>query len=56
MVMKTKVIILGVLLTLIPAVANAKTHKPQKYHYTMTYHRPTHIKCPYAGCRTQIQP
>ena len=54
--MKTKVIILGVLLTLIPAVANAKANKPQKYHYTMTFHRSTHIKCPYAGCRSKLQP
>ena len=53
--MKTKVIILGVLLTLIPAVANAKT-TTNKWHYTMTYHRLVHIKCPYAGCRSQIQP
>jgi L-asparaginase/Glu-tRNA(Gln) amidotransferase subunit D len=44
--MKTKIIILGVLLTLIPAVANARGHKPKMYHYTITHHHSTHIKPP----------
>jgi hypothetical protein len=42
--MKTKVIILGVLLTLIPAVANAKGHHSNPNHGLRHIHLPRHYK------------
>jgi len=53
--MKTKIIVLGIALALMPNMAQAKSNS-HKWHYTMTYHRPTHVRCPYAGCRSDLQP
>jgi len=66
--MKTKIIILAIGLTLIPSISNAKSfHVPRmssphiarisrtiKYSYTT--HRLSRVRCPYAGCRSDIQP
>ena len=64
--MRTKIIILAVMLSLIPAVSNAKTSHTihalkiariaRTIHYPYTLHRLVRVRCPYAGCRSQIQP
>ena len=66
--MKTKLITLAIILALVPNVANARSYKVPhikvsgyakitrtiKYGYTM--HRYTRVRCPYAGCKAEIQP
>jgi len=68
--MNKKIIILGLALSLIPAVSNASTYhfhvkkfqapKAVKFtrtmHYGYTIHRQARVRCAYAGCRSQIQP
>jgi len=63
--MNKKIIILGLALSLIPAVSQARTYHisntktitlAKSYKYTYTYHRLTHLKCAYIGCRSQTQP
>jgi hypothetical protein len=64
--MNKKIIILAIALSLIPAVSQARGvkvyHLPKtislakSYHYSYTYHRSTHLKCAYIGCRSQTQP
>jgi len=64
--LKTKIVILGVMLSLIPATSQARTshtiHTPKiariarTIHYPYTLHRLTRVRCPYAGCRSDIQP
>jgi len=54
-IMKTKIIVLGLALALIPAVANAKTHKITSVNrYTYGYHRTVHIYCPFQGCKSSF--
>ena len=66
--MKTKLITLAVILTIIPNVAQARTYKvphikvsgyariSRSIPYSYTMHRLSRVRCPYAGCRSQIQP
>jgi len=55
--MKTKIIVLGLTLALIPAVANARGTSHHSYNlssvgrYTYHYHKPSRIYCPYQGCK-----
>jgi len=65
LLMNKKIIILGLALSLIPAVSQAKVYHAPKtktislaksYRYSYTYHRSTHLKCAYIGCRSQTQP
>ena len=64
--MNKKIIILGLALALLPATANARgvhtyhAHKAVKFSrtipYKMTMHRETRVRCPFSGCRSQLQP
>ena len=63
--MNKKIIILGLALSLIPAVSQARVYHTssnktitlaKSYHYSYTYHRSAHLKCAYIGCRSQTQP
>ena len=59
--MKTKIIILGVMLALVPTVANARGYHLPKPHkissvgkYNYVYHRTIRIHCPYQGCKASF--
>ena len=48
----TKAIILGLILSVVPAVADAKTHK-NTYPYKV--HTSVHFYCPYKGCKSSFK-
>ena len=48
--MKTKVIILSVLMVLIPSVSHASSYKAPKKVYTYKVKTAVHFYCPYKGC------
>ena len=50
--MKFKIVILAVVISLgFPAVSNAKGIR-----YPYKHHKAIHIRCPYAKCKSDIQP
>ena len=66
--MKSKIVILAIVLSLMPTVASAKSYHYPRIHspkpvkisrvirYSYTFHRPTRVRCPYLGCKSDIQP
>ena len=66
--MKTKLITLAIILALVPTTAQARSYKvphikasgyakiSRSIPYSYTMHRLSRVRCPYSGCRADVQP